>query len=158
MKNSYLAKVVTVSDSAFENKREDLSGKLLIELAESAGFEVIDTFLTKDGIEEVKEILLKESNGFKGFIFTTGGTGFSKRDLTPEATNKVIQRFTPGIDEAIRAVSDKAKLSRGVSGIVDDCIIINFPGSTKAVKESFEAVQPILSHAISLLLGSDTSH
>lgn len=158
MSDKFSVKVITVSDSVSQNKREDLSGRLLAELAVNAGLNLEGTYLTSDGLNEVAELLQKESDGFAGMIFTTGGTGFTKRDLTPEATLKVVERLTPGIDEAIRAVSLKAKLSRGVSGIVGDCIIINFPGSVKAVKESFEAIEPILAHAIKLVLGTDSSH
>ncbi len=154
----YSAKIVTVSDSASENLRVDSSGDLLEKLLKDTGYYLQSRLLTKDGIEEVSELLSKEAHLFKGVIFTTGGTGFSKRDLTPEATLKVVERLTPGIDEAIRSVSGKAKLSRGVSGIVDDCLIINFPGSVRAVEESFMKIEPLIRHGLDLIFGTDKSH
>ncbi|MEP7075445.1 MAG: MogA/MoaB family molybdenum cofactor biosynthesis protein [Acidobacteriota bacterium] len=154
------AAVVTVSDS--RSPADDLSGDALAEILSSAGAEVVERKIVSDDLIDIRETLhiLSRSSEFN-LIITTGGTGFGPRDNTPEATRAVIEREAPGIAEAIRretaAKTPMAMLSRGVCGIRGNTLIINFPGSPKGVRECFEVIRPILSHAIDLING-ETRH
>ena len=155
----FQAAVITLSDKGFIGERIDESGPILVNLLENEGFIVTETLLLPDGISPLKEQLIRLSDQRRlDLIITTGGTGFSPRDLTPEATLEIKDRLALGISEAIRFESmkytPKAMLSRGVSVIRGKTLIINFPGSPKAVKESFEIIIGVLSHAIRLLRGS----
>lgn len=155
----YQAAVITLSDKGFLGERKDVSGPLLVDLLKKDGFEVNEYLLLPDGISPLdKELIRLCDQRQLDLIITTGGTGFSKRDLTPEATLKVMERNAPGISELIRFESlkftKKAALSRGMSVIRGKTLIINFPGSPKSVQESYEIIRDILSHAIGLLRGT----
>ena len=157
-----LAVVITVSDACFRREREDTSGTILRQLLEEAGATVLETRVVSDDLEGIVEAL----NEFAGrddvnLIITTGGTGLGPRDNTPEATLQVLERQAPGLAEAMRAESLRhtpmGMISRGVCGVCSDALIINLPGSPKAVRESIAVIQPLLNHATALLAG-DTRH
>lgn len=158
--------VLTVSDRSSKGIREDQSGPLLQKLIRDAGWNVVAVAIVPDEIEEIKIKLLDWcKNGKIHLILTTGGTGFSPRDVTPEATGEVIERETPGIPEAMRSASLKitphAMLSRAKAGVRGNTLIVNMPGSPKAVQENFEVICPVLPHAVSLMLNetdAESSH
>jgi molybdopterin adenylyltransferase len=150
---TYEAKVLTVSESVSNGTREDRSSAALVELLAAHRFVVVDRQVVPDGIAPVAAALRAMATGFGGLVVTTGGTGFSPTDLTPEATRTVIDREAPGLAEASRAVSPLGRLSRGVAGTRDRCLILNVPGSPKGAVESLEAVVDILPHALELLGG-----
>ena len=147
------AKVLTVSDGVVAGTREDRSGEALGETLAAAGYEVVERRVVADGIETVAEALQAMSDGFEGLIVTTGGTGFTERDLTPEGTRAAIEREAPGLAEAMRLANPLGRLSRGVAGIIGHAIVLNTPGSTKGCVECFEAVADVLPHALALLAG-----
>ena len=154
--------ILTVSDKASQGEREDKSGLLLKDLVEFAGGKVAEYKIVPDEMQPIGSTLSEWADNNKAqIIFTTGGTGLSARDVTPEATAKVIQREAPGFSEALRQQSfketKKAILSRGISGIRGKTLIINLPGSTKAVDECFKILQPVLGHAVEILEGN-TEH
>lgn len=148
--------ILTISDRSAAGIYPDLSGPALQQTAETAGHQVAENAVIPDDLETIKVTLRDwcDSDRFD-VILTTGGTGFTSRDITPEATLAVIDRVAPGIVEAIRAESLKitpyAMLSRAVAGIRKSTLIINFPGSPKAALENFNIVAPILEHATALL-------
>ena len=148
------AAVVTLSDKGYAGEREDKSGPLLCGMLEEAGYEVTEVRLLPD---EQKMIELADEKKVD-LIATTGGTGFAPRDCTPEATFAVATKNAPGIAEAMRLaslqVTPRAMLSRGASVIRNQTLIINFPGSPKAVKENLEAVLPSLEHGLAILTGN----
>ncbi len=152
------AAVVTLSDKGYAGEREDKSGPLVCELLREAGYDVEKSILLPDEQKEIEKSLCKlcDEDGMD-IIFTTGGTGFSPRDCTPEATLAVATKNAPGIAEAMRLASLKitprAMLSRGASVIRDRTLIINLPGSPKAVRENLEAVLPSLQHGLEILTG-----
>lgn len=152
-----LISIVTVSDRCSAGLTEDKSGPLLAELikdvAQSGGYSVVP-----DEKELIAKELIRLCDEVKSdVVFTTGGTGFAPRDVTPEATKAVIEKEVPGIPEAIRLRSlgftPKAMLSRATAGIRGKTLIINLPGSPKAVRESLEVVLPVLEHAVETLSG-----
>jgi len=147
------AKVLTVSDGVASGTRQDSGGTAVADLLEAHGFHVVEARTIPDGDREVAAALEVMASGFAGLIVTTGGTGFSPTDLTPEATRSVIEREAPGLAEAMRAVSPLGRLSRGVAGAVGQCLVLNVPGSPKGAIESFEAVADVLPHALELLAG-----
>ena len=152
------AAVITVSDACSRGERADDSGAALVELLSEAGAEIVETRIVSDDIDPLVEVLqILSARDDVNLIVTTGGTGLGPRDNTPEATLKVIEREAPGIAEAIRAESLKATpmamISRGIAGVSSGTLIINLPGSPKAVRESFAVVKPVLSHAVDLLAG-----
>lgn len=151
----YTAKVITVSDKGYNGQRVDESGPKAKTLLEDAGYEVIDIVVVPDEMDMIIDELVKASDDDIALIVTTGGTGFAPRDITPEATTKVCERMAPGIAEAMRAASmaitNRAMLSRGVCGIRKRSLIINLPGSTKAVSENLSAVLPVLGHGLTVL-------
>jgi molybdopterin adenylyltransferase len=155
------AAVLTVSDGVAAGTREDASGAVLAERAEGAGFEVVERRVVPDDRERVAEALWGLTD-VADLVLTTGGTGFAPRDVTPEATAEVVERPTPGLDEAMREVSRRASphglLSRGASGIVGGTLIVNFPGSPKACAECFDAVSGALPHGVELLTEQPTEH
>lgn len=153
-----VAKVLTVSDSAHLGEREDRSGPAVVELLERHDFVVAEQRVVPDGVESVAEALHALADHFTGLLVTTGGTGFAPRDLTPEATRTVIEREAPGLAEATRAVSSHGRLSRGVAGTVDRCLVLNVPGSPNGAVESLEAVIDALPHALALLAGEHPHH
>jgi molybdenum cofactor synthesis domain-containing protein len=152
------AAVITVSDSCSRGERRDDSGEALVELLQASGAEVVEAGILSDDLAPLVQRLEQISRrGDVNLILTTGGTGLGPRDNTPEATRQVIDREAPGIAEAIRAESLKvtpmAMISRGVAGVASGTLIINLPGSPKAVKESFAVIKPVLAHAVDLLAG-----
>jgi len=155
------ALVITVSDRVSRGEAEDRSGPAAVEALVAAGFETGSTVVA-DGVESVATVL--RSSVAEGFdlVVTTGGTGMSPRDLTPEATRSVIEREAPGLAEAMRAatfgVNPHGMLSRGVCGIVGATLIINLPGSVRGVVESLEIVIPALRHAVELIAQTPTEH
>ena len=156
------AAVITVSDACSRGEREDTSGDALVELLTDRGAEIVERKLLSDDLDPLAQILLELADRSDiNLILTTGGTGLGPRDNTPEATQRVIDREAPGIAEAIRAESLKATpmamLSRGICGVRSGTLIVNLPGSPKAVRESFAVIAPVLSHALDLLAGN-TAH
>jgi molybdenum cofactor synthesis domain-containing protein len=147
------AKVLTVSDSVSRGERQDRSGEVVAETLRAHGFEVVERRVVSDGMATVVEALTALSDRFGGLVVTTGGTGFSPTDLTPEATRQVLEKEAPGLAEAMRAISPLGRLSRGVAGTVGQCLVLNLPGSPKGAIESLEAVLDVLGHALELLLG-----
>ena len=152
------AVVITVSDACSRGERKDESGETLVQLLREAGAEIVATRIVPDDLEPLANILkdfadLSEVN----LVITTGGTGFSPRDNTPEATLQVIERAAPGLSEAMRMETLKhtpmAMISRGVCGLRSGALVINLPGSPKGVRESFGVIKPVIAHAISLLSG-----
>jgi len=155
------AGVLTVSDRVSRGEAEDRSGPAAAELLIELGFEVDDLRVTADGVDPVSEVL-KEMIPAADLIITSGGTGFSQRDVTPEATARVIEREAPGIAEAIRADAitrfPHGMLSRGIAGICGTTLIVNLPGSERAVRESIAVIAPALRHAVELLVAPDSDH
>ena len=154
----HYAKVLTVSDGVVAGVREDRSGVLLVERLDAEGFEVIEHRVVSDGVEEVSNALSYMAYGFNGLIVTTGGTGFGPRDLTPEATKRILDRSAPGMAEAMRAVNPLGRLSRNIAGIRGASLILNTPGSPAGAVEMLEAVLDVVPHAIALMAGSSGGH
>lgn len=152
------AKVLTVSDGVVHGTREDRSGEALADRLAAAGYEVVERRVVADGVDTVAEALRELADGFTGVIVSTGGTGFTPRDLTPEGTRLVLEREAPGLAEAMRLVSPLGRLSRGVAGIRGRSIILNTPGSPKGCVEQLDAVIDVLPHALRLLGGGPTEH
>jgi molybdopterin adenylyltransferase len=152
------AKVLTVSDGVIHGTREDRSGAALVECLIRHEFDVVDQGVVADGVESVAEALIAMAKGFAGVIVSTGGTGFTPRDLTPEGTKQVIEREAPGLAEAMRLISPLGRLSRGIAGIRGLSVILNTPGSPKGCVEQLEAVIDILPHALRLLAETPTDH
>lgn len=154
------AGVITVSDKGSVGLRVDTSGPLIKEMLQGIDCIVTEYIIIPDEKEIITSELIRLCDLDLDLIFTTGGTGFSKRDVTPEATLEVLEKLAPGIPEAMRynslKITPKGMLSRGVAGIRKNSIIINLPGSYKAVKENLEVVLPVLSHAVGTLRGTDT--
>lgn len=149
--------IICMSDKGSKGEREDLSTKVVIDCVEKFGYEVIVTSIIPDEEGLIVEKLLEiTERGDVDLILTTGGTGFSPRDVTPEATLKVIERLTPGIPEAMRAfslkITNRGMLSRGVAGIRKNTLIINLPGSPKAVREILEYILEPVDHGLEILL------
>ncbi|HJC31817.1 MAG TPA: MOSC domain-containing protein [Candidatus Anaerobutyricum faecale] len=154
------AAVITLSDKGAAGQREDKSGPVIVEELQKAGYKVIETLLLPDDMEKIKAQLIRLSDQRQvNLILTTGGTGFSERDCTPEATLAVATRNAPGIAEAIRAgsmqITRRAMLSREASVIRHKTLIVNLPGSPKAVKECLDLVLDQLDHGIRILTGRD---
>ncbi len=150
--------IITSSDQGSKGLRVDESGELIKKMVEEKGYQVVKQVIVSDDLPLLRDAMIQMADALKcHLILTTGGTGFSKRDNTPEATAQVIERSCPGIVEAMRWISfqktPKAMLSRAVSGIRGDSIIVNLPGSPKAVKECLEVILDPLSHGIDILLG-----
>ena len=156
------AVVITASDACSRGEREDTSGAALTQMLTDLGATIMDRKVLSDDLEPLAETLREvAARPDVNLIVTTGGTGLGPRDNIPEATQSVIERAVPGIAEAMRAESLKvtpmAMISRGVCGVRSGTLIINLPGSPKAVKETFAVIVPVLSHALDLLAGR-TSH
>lgn len=156
---SFKAAVITVSDKGARGERVDESGPASKEMLEEAGYEVVETLIIPDEPEELKTELIRLADEVRAdLVVTSGGTGFSMRDQTPEATLAVADRLAPGIAEAIRyqsmAVTNRAMLSRGVSVIRRQTVIVNLPGSPKAVRMSLGYILDSLDHGIRILRGS----
>lgn len=152
----YTAAVITVSDKGYRGERVDTSGPNLCQILKEKGYDVAYTAIVPDEAEQIKEELQKCADTLGiALVLTTGGTGFSPRDITPEATLAVVERLTPGIPEAMRAesmrVTPKGCLSRGVAGIRGRTLIINLPGSKKASAENILAVIDPVRHGLDML-------
>jgi molybdopterin adenylyltransferase len=148
--------ILTVSDRSWRKERPDASGPALADAIKAQGWDVVETNIVPDQVDVVREKLRYWADlGSFDVILTTGGTGFAPRDVTPEATRLVVERPTPGLDEAMRTASLKvtahAMLSRAISGIRKQTLIINLPGSPKGALENFQVVAPVLVHAVELL-------
>lgn len=155
--------IITVSDKCSRGKREDKSIAVIKDILSPSKFKVENYKIIPDEKEIIKETLFDFCDEKKlDLVLTSGGTGFAERDITPEATQEVIEKFSPGISEIIRVFSffkvKNAILSRGVSGIRKKTLIINLPGSPKAVAESLEIILLVIPHAIEILKGTFTEH
>ena len=155
------AAIITLSDSGYRGEREDKSGPVIREILEKEGYEITFTELLPDDRAMIAGKLQEiADSGSTDLILTTGGTGFSQRDVTPEATEEVIERRVPGIPEAMRAysmtITKRAMLSRATAGIRGTTLIINLPGSPKAVRESLEYIIEALGHGLEILSGEAT--
>ena len=150
--------ILTVSDKGAAGEREDESGAVIEQILTDFGARVIRRGVVPDDRDSIGGILIEWADGDKvDLILTTGGTGLSPRDITPEATMDVIEKVVPGISEAMRAESlrktPRGMLSRGVSGIVGKTLVINLPGSPKAVRECLDVILPALLHAVETVRG-----
>ena len=154
--------IITSSDSGYAGEREDKSGPVIAEMVTAAGYTVVSQEILPDDYEMLTKRMAEicDSHGAE-LILTTGGTGFSVRDIMPEATAAVCERMVPGIPEAMRAYSmqftPRAMLSRAASGIRKRPLIVNMPGSPKAVRESLEFILPSLGHGLEILTGEATN-
>jgi len=153
---SYTAAVITISDKGFRGERVDTSGPNLVEILKDKGFDVTYTSIIPDEREMIKAELIKCADELGiALVLTTGGTGFSPRDITPEATMEVVERPTPGIPEAMRyesmKITSKGCLSRSAAGIRKRSLIINLPGSKKASQENILAVIDPVAHGLDML-------
>ena len=157
----YKVGIITASDKGSRGEREDISGQVIHEMVTKAGYEVVSLKIVPDERDalSIEMMRLADVVGVH-LILTTGGTGFSKRDIKPEATKAVIEREASGIAEAIRynslKITPKGMLSRGVAGIRGETLIINLPGSPKAVRESLEYILQPVYHGLQILVGDDS--
>ena len=154
----YRAAVICASDRCFQGLRKDVSSPIIVEMLTGQGYEITATVMLPDEYEALRKAMVRiADDGSADLIVTTGGTGLAPRDVTPEATAAVIDRAVPGIPEAMRAESMKitphGMLSRGIAGIRKRTLIINLPGSPKAVKENLSCILPALDHALLMLTG-----
>lgn len=152
----YRVVILTISDKCSIGQREDKSGKAIQEIIKRLPVEVVKYEIIPDEPEQIKEKLIDYCDNLKAdLVLTDGGTGFTRRDFTPEATRAVIEREVPGIPEAMRllclGLSKRAMLSRAIAGLRGKTLIINLPGSTKGAKESLEAVLDTLPHGLDML-------
>ena len=155
--------VLTISDAGARGERADTSGDEIVGWAEAKGYELVDRQLVPDDVVPIVAALTGWADGGRvDLVLTTGGTGLSPRDVTPEATRVVIEREAPGIAERLRALClttfPRAALSRGISGTRARTLIINLPGSPNAVRDSLAGLDPIVDHAIGILSGGVTDH
>ena len=159
---SYTAAVLTISDKGYRGQREDTSGPNLCAILKERGFDVVYTAMVPDDTAAIQAELIRCADELGiALVLTTGGTGFSPRDITPEATMAVVERPTPGIPEAMRAesmrITPKGCLSRSAAGIRKRTLIINLPGSKKASAENILAVLDPVAHGLEMLLGEGSA-
>lgn len=149
--------ILTISDTCAQGNREDASGRTIAEMLAEDEFEVRDKKIVPDDFEAITDALKGFCDGAVDVVLTTGGTGLGPRDVTPEATASVCQRMAPGFGEIMRAEglkkTNRAILSRGTAGVRDRTLIVNLPGSPKAVRESLDAILDVLPHAVKMVLG-----
>ena len=160
-KIAFRTAVMTMSDKGSRGEREDLSGPAIAEMVTTYGYQVVETLMIPDDQKRIEEELIRlADSGQVDLILTTGGTGFSPRDVTPEATMAVMTRNAPGIAEAMRALSMKytkrAMLSRAASVIRGNTLIINMPGSPKAVRECLEEILDSVDHGLRIMTAKDS--
>ena len=153
-----MIKVAILTISSTRTKENDLSGKALQDLLKDKQYQVLSCDIVNDDIDQIKNKLIHYSEELNiDLVLTTGGTGLGPKDITPEATARIIERPVPGISEIIRIKgfkkTDRAVLSRGISGIKGKTLIINLPGSPKGVQESFKLIKKIIPHAIDMIKG-----
>ena len=158
----YTAAVITISDKGSRGERVDTSGPAVKAMLEEAGFEVVYTNIIPDDMEQIKAELIQCADEKRiALVMTTGGTGFSQRDITPEATLAVIERETRGIPEAMRwaslQITPRGCLSRSAAGIRGKTLIVNLPGSEKAAKENLSAVIEPIGHGMDMLFSDGSS-
>lgn len=151
--------IVCMSDKGSKGEREDISTQVIEKIILENGYKITKKVLIPDDFQKIKDTLIEIcDNNHADLILTTGGTGFSKRDVTPEATEEIIEKRVPGIPETIRAysltITKRAMLSRATAGIRKDTLIINMPGSPKAVEESLTYIISELKHGLEILVGS----
>jgi molybdenum cofactor synthesis domain-containing protein len=155
-----LISVITVSDSRSSGESQDLSGPIAVETLREFGYTLFQVEIVPDEIEPIQSAIRKAATNCRA-IFTTGGTGFSPRDVTPEATREMLDKFAPGISELMRLRgldgTQFSHLSRGVSGVVGDCLVVNLPGSPKAVREGIRAIGHLLPPILESLTGGKCS-
>lgn len=156
---SLRAEVVVASNRAAAGVYEDTTGPLIVELLTELGFAVSDPVVVPDG-EPVGAAIAAAANGGARVVLTTGGTGLTPTDRTPEVTRTLLDFEVPGIAEAIRAYGvskgvPTAMLSRGVAGVIGQCLVVNLPGSSGGVKDGLEVLRPVLVHAVEQVVGSD---
>ncbi|ADQ14534.1 molybdenum cofactor synthesis domain protein [Halanaerobium hydrogeniformans] len=161
--NKIKTAVLTISDKGSRGEREDLSGPVLEKMMLEVGAEIVHREIIADEMEEIKSALIYLCDHKDvDLILTTGGTGFAKRDITPEATLAVIEKEVPGLPEKMRAdtisITPQAALSRARAGIRKNSLIINFPGSPKAVQECLESIINVIPHGVEILKGEFTEH
>ncbi len=151
------ALVLTISDKGAIGQRVDTAGPAVAKLLTTNGYEVVDNPILPDDYNQIVHSLNSAVANNINLIITVGGTGFSKRDITPEATEAVITRKTPGLNELMRLeslkITNRAMLSRATSGLKDNSLIINLPGSEKAATENLQFILPILEHGLQIFLG-----
>lgn len=162
MSNHKRVAVIVSSDSGFRGAREDLSGPEIRRIMEANGYTIVSSTILPDEREQLAQAMADIADqGLADLILTSGGTGFSPRDCMPEATNDVIQRAVPGIPEAMRAysmqVTKRAMLTRAAAGIRNRTLIINLPGSPKAVRECLEYIVEPLEHGLEILTGESSN-
>jgi len=154
------AGVITISDKGSRGEREDKSGQEVVSMLKDMGVNITRTTIIPDEKDKIKDVLIDCADRMKlDLIITTGGTGVSPRDLTPDATLEVIDKEVPGMAEAMRrasaAVTPYAMISRAVVGIRNRSLIVNLPGSPKAVRENLTVILPALKHAVEKIKGDD---
>ena len=160
MEHEYTAAVITMSDKGARGERKDTAGPAIAEMLSAEGWTVVHRSIVPDDFETIKAALIRCADGLDVcLVATTGGTGFSRRDVTPEATKAVVERECPGIPEAMRAeslrITPRGCLSREAAGLRGDTLILNCPGSEKAARECLGAVLPALKHGVEILRGWD---
>ena len=157
----FTAAIITISDRAASGIYEDKTGPVIRQMLTEAGYQVVESLVIPDERDQIEKSMIHLADQNIALILSAGGTGFSPRDITPEATAAVCQRMVPGIPEAMRAASilitPRGMLSRASAGIRDRSLIVNLPGSPKAAKENLEAVLPALEHGIAMLQGYQES-